>query len=71
MATRSGGNRVLTAMVLATVLMALTTASTEEPEKQSYSGGYRGPDRTGIYPADGLLEKWPDRDRSCCGPGTG
>ena len=24
------------------------------------SGGYRGPDRNGIYPASGLLKKWPE-----------
>ena len=25
-----------------------------------YSGGYRGPNRDGIYPATGLLKKWPE-----------
>ncbi len=28
-------------------------------DNPSYGGGYRGVDRTGVYPADGLIRKWP------------
>ncbi len=38
-------------------LVCSAGAGADEPV---YSGGYRGPDRNGIYPAGGLLKDWPD-----------
>ncbi|MFW5840122.1 MAG: PQQ-binding-like beta-propeller repeat protein [Planctomycetota bacterium] len=43
-------------LVLLTILTLHASAQCDETVS---SGGYRGPDRNGIYPAENLLEQWP------------
>jgi outer membrane protein assembly factor BamB len=49
----------------ATIACLLSAASAEN------SGGYRGPDRNGIYPAEGLLKTWPDEGPDLLWKATG
>ncbi len=58
-----------TALAATAATVVVTTLAFVRAEENSdratddvplYSGGYRGPDRNGIYPAEDLLKKWPE-----------
>jgi outer membrane protein assembly factor BamB len=52
--------KAMSVAVLVTLGLSMATVAAEvSPQPPENSGGFRGPLRNGIYPAKGLLKKWP------------
>lgn len=50
-----------TVLYISSTIALLTFLLAASIEAEPNSGGYRGPDRNGIYPAEGLAKKWPEK----------
>ncbi|MFP4106528.1 MAG: PQQ-binding-like beta-propeller repeat protein [Phycisphaerae bacterium] len=67
MSTAARLHRILALAMLVMVATASASAGGKttgggesSPAKPAYSGGYRGVGRDGVYPAENLLDKWPE-----------